>query len=125
MEALGVIVKIFILQIIVGAIVVVILKKALDKMLIETAIRQLEIFKVEEFGEGLSEVIVMTHKKIKELDYNKIALILYRRLHKRVNVVNQIVPDLRGGMIIKVKNITIDYSLKKKLKESGLFGSSK
>lgn len=125
MEALWVIIKIFILQIIVAAIVVVILKNVLNRMLIESAINQLEILKVQEISDGLSEVTVMTHKKIKELDYNKIALSLYRRLHKRIDVVNQISPEIKGGMIIKIKSITIDYSLKKKLKESGLFGSSK
>ncbi len=117
----GVILKVFILQVIFAIIIVVILKKALDKMLIESAIKKLKVLRWEGTEKIPAKVTVISHHPLKEGDIQNIQKALYRKFHKTIPVLKEIQKSIKGGVIIRINGLNIDHSLASRLKESGMF----
>ena len=107
------------------SIIVVILKKILDRNLIGLAIEQLEAGRLN--PEGLNgknfdppnfKLVVITHKKISDADRERIAKAVTK------NIAHGIIPDfqidekIRGGMIIKAGTHIADYSLVDRLRRA-------
>ncbi len=107
------------------SIIVVILKGMLDRNLIDLAIQQLEIGRLnlqemhkKDFDPAGVQLIVITHKKIMDADRERV----FKAVTKNIPV--GIVPDFQinrkilGGMIISVGPNTADYSLIDRLRRA-------
>ena len=114
------IIKIIAIQIIVAGIIIFILRKILNRQLIDLAINKLEILKVETIGEDLKEVVVVVCGGLSQATQERIAYIVSKKLNRKINVVTAQDKKIKGGIIIKLKNGNIDYSLISRLKESGM-----
>ena len=97
---------------------VVVLKKILDRNLIDLAIEQLRAgrlnpaeLKEPDFDPGTVPVMVITYKKISETDREHILKELTKNISGGAVPDFQTDPKLRGGMIIKVGTKVADFSL--------------
>lgn len=114
------ILEIFAAQIVVIAIIVAILKKILDRQLVEMAIHKLEVLDGGRIPSDLSEVIVITPGPLAEKSYQRIFNAILKKTNKKISVVSTVDRTLKGGIIIKVKDITFDHSLVGRLKEADI-----
>ena len=105
-------------QIIVIAVIVVVLKKILDRQLIEMAIHKLEALDSARIPSDLSEVVVITPGVLAEKSYQRICSAILKKVNKNIHVVSTIDKAIKGGMIIKIRDITFDHSLASRLKEA-------
>lgn len=115
-----IILQVFLFQFIVIAVIIFILKKILDRMLIESAIKKFEFFDLDPQEQKPEKILVITHKKLKDKYHQKISAIVAKRLHRSIPVVSLIDKKIFGGMVIQVQDIKIDFSLISRLKESGM-----
>ena len=123
MDIIFFILKILALQIVVFAVIIFILKNILDGILIDVAIKKLEVMRPEELGLNLTQVEVTTHNTLRDVHKNKITYLLSRKCNKQISLVTKVDPRIKGGMIIKLLNSTIDCSLVTRLRESGIWRS--
>ena len=99
--------KIFLVQAFIFASIIFILKKILDKMLIEAALRE---FNARDF-KAVSEVRVIVHKEL-ALKYREITIKLAKgKCGDKIQVVFEKDAAIWGGMIIKCGGQVIDCSL--------------
>ncbi len=117
---LAAILKVFFFQIIIISVVVFILKKILEKQLVDIAIQKLDTMPLNEFDSDSSKVVVVSYGHLKGSLKNKITQIVTRKINKSASVIVQRDSRLWGGVIIKWNKGTIDLSLISRLKEGGL-----
>jgi len=103
-------------QIVVAAIVVVVLKKTLDNILIDSAIRQFELLS-EEKKAGVASVTVITHKDLKFAYQERLKRATLKQLGAAA-LSFQVDKSLLGGMVIKAAAHTIDCSLRDRLQQA-------
>ena len=117
---MDIIAKVFILQ--AGAIIltVFILKKILDRQLTEAAIHSVEALDKNLIDKDLAALSITTYELLSAAAQNRLLNALNKKINKTVRL--DIVQDkkIKGGIIIKLKNGNIDYSLISRLKESGM-----
>jgi len=116
------ILAIFILQIIVIGTIIFVLKRRLDRQLIELAIQKFERLNAEDIGPEEKDLVVITAKKIEEGVRHRLIEVSFKKVHRALNLIAQEDRSTKGGIIIKMKNFSIDYSLAGRLRESGLMG---
>lgn len=104
-------------QIVVASIVVLVLKKTLDNILIDSAIRQLELLSQEK-KTGVQAVTVVTHKDLKVAYQERLKRATLKQLGAAAALSFQIDKSLLGGMVIKVGAHTIDCSLRDRLRQA-------
>lgn len=114
------ILKIVLAQIVVISIIVFILKKVLDQQLIESAIHKLEVMDANRIGQDLIELNVITYEILDEKDRKRISDALYKKTNRHITLAVAQDKKIKGGIIIKLKNTTINHSLLSRLQESGM-----
>lgn len=115
-------ITIFVLQLIVIALIIFALKKRLDRQLVELAIQKFELLSAGHIGPEEKDVVVVTTRKLEDGARRQLLNIGIKKVHRTLNFVAREDKAIKGGMIIKFKNFSIDYSLASRLKESGLMG---
>jgi len=113
---------IFILQIIVIGLIIFFLKRRLDKQLIELAVQKFGMLSPENVSPEQKDVVVITFRKLSEETRGKLLSTGHKRLDRMFNLIAKEDKAIKGGMIIKFKDFSIDYSLASRLKDSGLMG---
>jgi len=116
---LAIIAKVFILQIGVISLIVFILKKILDRQLIEAAIHSIEVLDKNLIDCDLAALAVTTYEHLSPVAQSRLLSALNKKINKTVRL--DIVQDktIKGGMIIQIKERSFDYSLLARLKEGG------
>jgi len=115
--------KVFLFQVIVGAIVIFVLSKILHRQLEELAIKKLEYLKLDS-DESKSEVLTLIAPgKISQANQNKLAHVCLRKFGHPVKFIFKVDKALKSGLVIQLKKTVIDYSLIGRLKEGGVLRS--
>jgi F0F1-type ATP synthase delta subunit len=104
-------------QLIIAAIVVFVLKKKLDQILIDLAVRQAEVTESQRKA-GAQVVTVVTHKSLIAKDQDPISRRLVKSFRTPVTVSFLSDPSIMGGVIIKFGNEVIDCSLRERLRQA-------
>ena len=112
--------QVFILQIIVGTIVVFVLKKVLDHQLVELAIKTFKYVKLEPDDLKLGSILVKSPFKVSQKTQNQILELAEKNFGRPMSIVIKKDRSLKGGMIIYLNSLIIDYSLVGRLKEGGI-----
>lgn len=120
----GIFVIFFVSQAMAIGIIVVILKKILDRNLIDLAIQQLEAGRLtpqrqqkKDFDYSNSKIVVVTHRKIRSGDSQRVLKAVTKNM-PGVIVDFEVEPKVIGGMIIKVDDNAADYSLIDRLRRA-------
>ncbi len=107
------------------SIIVFILKGILDRNLIDLAIQQLEIGRLnpqelhkKDFDPASVKLIVITHKKITDVDRERVFKAVTKNIPGGVIADFQINRKILGGMIVSVGANTVDYSLIDRLRRA-------
>lgn len=113
--------KVFLFQAVVIAIIVFILKALLDKQLVESAVHKFETVNPSSFEPDLAQVIVITaNGALNEQLKVRLDESLSKKFNRSINVVIQKDKRIKGGIIIKSQKLLIDNSLLSRLKEGGM-----
>lgn len=114
-------IKVFILQVIVVAIIVYILYVLLDKQLVESAVHKLETTNLDSLEPKLLEITVVTPKGILDDKIKgRLSQCLVKKLNRNVDIIVIGDKHMKGGIVIKSRNLLIDNSLSGRLKASGM-----
>ena len=116
--------KIFLFQAALFAVIAVVLKNILERQLIESAIQKLETLDPRNI-DSASETVVVSYRALKHADASRIQHALFQKTNRVPLLKIEQDKSLKGGIIIKGKAMTIDHSLKNRLEESGLRRSVK
>lgn len=112
-------------QVVAITIIVIVLKKVLDRNLINLAIEQLEAGRLNP-SEAQSKsaepakflFTVITHKKIKDVDRERILKAVTKNISGSIVPNFQVDKNIRGGMIIKAGENISDCSLSDRLRRA-------
>ena len=107
------------LQLFLSAIIFTVLLKILNRHLTESALHQLELFFPKEIDPKILEIVVIIPKVLSARAKERIEQAASKRFGKDVSLVIQNDPRIKGGMMIKLNDFTIDCSLASRLKDSG------
>ncbi len=124
MSTLLFLIQVLVAQGVVIALIVFVLKKILDRQLIESAVKKLETMDFSRLGAEATELTVTTHKALNPKTRNQISAVLNRKaekFQKTIRLVEKVDPTLKGGILLILKDVAVDHSLASRLKESGLF----
>ncbi len=111
--------QIFLFQIIVIGIIVFILGFLLNHSLMESAVHRFEVMFASEFDPQLPEVVVVVANQCPSKMLERIERSAAKKRGQPVKVTIRREPRIKGGMIILLNQKLIDFSLLKKLQESG------
>ena len=112
---------IFAVQVVVAGIIIFVLKKVLDNILIENAVKQFEVLNPKEISQNLKEVIILVYKELKTAVKERIQQAAIKKLPGNVPIVFRIDKSIKGGIIINLEKVLIDGSLITRLRESGMW----
>lgn len=115
---LSIFLKLVLAQVVVGAIVVVCLKKALDHQLLDLAYRQIDCWKPQDPARPVNQIILTTHKKLGLKDRQRFQRITLKRLGESVGLTFTVQKDLMGGAVLRIDDRVVDYSLKDRLRQA-------
>ena len=107
------------LQLVLLVIIFAVLLKVLNRHLTESALQQLELLFSKEIDPNLREIVVVIPKDLSARARERIEQAAFKRFSKNISLVVQNDPQIKGGMIIKSNDFTIDCSLISRLKDSG------
>ncbi len=113
-----ILVQVLIPQLIVIAIIVLVLKKTLDKMLIDMAIKKLALLEYEKKSADPIQFIVTSHKELRPARQENIQKILTKNFPGAQVLFHQD-KKILGGIMIKYDQSSMDCSLRTRLKEGG------
>ncbi len=123
MTVLFVIGGIIIIQIIVMLVIIIVLWRVLNRQLVELAIEKFELFSKDGWTQEQNQLEVIVASNIDKVFEQKLVKAVQKKLNKPVSIAVKQDRSIKGGMIMYLKNGTvIDYSLRSRLKESGLLG---
>jgi F0F1-type ATP synthase delta subunit len=111
---LGIIFLIFGLQVVSALIVIFVLKKLLDRELIESALEQFEVLKCQEDPVQLKNINVVGHKAMSGEVESRFKHIAARRF-KEIPIKFSTDPSLKGGVLVLIGGTKIDCSLSDRL----------
>lgn len=106
-------------QIFIILVIVFFLRRALQNTLIESAIHEFEVTFAHDLDPDLSEIEVIVFSHLKPSSAERIRQAASRKLRKTVKLSIKQDKAIRGGLILKFGNKTIDSSLNNRLKECG------
>ncbi len=112
--------QIFIMQIILGSIVIFVLKKILDHQLNELAVKTFKNAKLEPDDLKLGSILVSSPFRISKKIQDRIVEIAKKKFGRPMSIVIKKDRSLKGGMIIYLNSLIVDYSLVGRLKEGGI-----
>ena len=108
---------VFLAQLVVCAIVVFILKKILDNILIDSAIRQLELCNQGKKS-SIDALTVISYQNLNTKNQERITRAALKQFGETAKPAFTIDRSLLGGMVIKVGSRIIDCSLKDRLRQA-------
>lgn len=106
-------------QLVIVIVILGVLLKILNRHLTESALRQFELFFLKETDPKIQEIVVVTPGNISAQAKGRIEKAAFKKFSPNVSLVLQNDPQIKGGMIIKAGNFSIDCSLASRLKDSG------
>ncbi len=112
----GIIFLIFALQVVAALIVMAVLKKLLDRELIESALEQFEVMKYQGDSAWLKTITIVGHKPLGVEIQARFKSIAVRRF-KGVVLDFSSDAELKGGVKVALQDIVIDCSLSDRLKK--------
>ena len=112
--------RIIVLQIVAVVIVLIILKKILDTILIDAAIRKIEALDPNRIDQSLKDVGVVTYKPLSETEQQRSLNAVFKKLKRTTRLCITRDKKIRGGVIITLHTLVIDYSLIGRLREGGI-----
>ncbi len=113
--------KVLLLQAVLAAVIVFVLWKALNRQLVELALRKFEVF-VKNGGQGQSYTLVVTSPGVLSPKVQRrITQIIDSKSGRVVQFQRVVDKTLKGGLVIKCNDQIIDCSLSSRLKDSGFF----
>ena len=107
----------FLGQIAVAALVVFLLKGKLDDILIESAVRQLEILSSEKKS-SVKVITAVTSKNLSSANQERLKKAIVKQFGEAAMLSLQIDQSLLGGIIIKLGSDLIDCSLRTRLRQA-------
>lgn len=123
MIILQVVLGIFVLQIVCYVIIFFILRSVLNKMLIETAIQTFDRINAEYIKQDQRELKIITATgRLEEIWQRRLKFSSSRKRGKPVELVIEHDKNIMGGMIICLTDKPMDFSVRTRLKQSGLIG---
>ena len=111
--------QVIFLQLVVFSVIVFVLIKILNRHLSESAVHQFELLFSKEVDPALDEVTVVVCKNISPKTVHRIERSVFKKFKKELPIVVHQDKKIKGGMIIKLNDRTIDCSLVTRLRESG------
>ena len=108
------------LQILAFLIIAFVLMKILDHQLTESAVHRFEVMFAKELDGNLQEIVVVVCSKMSARTHNRIQSAAFKKLGREIPLTIQQDKHIRGGLIIKLNQLTLDYSLMNRLRDSGL-----
>ncbi len=108
-------VKLILAQCILAVIIIVVLKNILDNKLIESAIRRIETWPQTEPARSAGEMVVISHKNLTPANKERILKAARERFSQQMNPVFKIDKGIMGGIVIKIGEHALEYSLKDRL----------
>ena len=112
--------QIFLFQILIFGIIVFVLYKLLNRNLIEGAVHQFEVMASRHLDPDLKKVTVICYKNVSEKNINRILRAAEKNLARKIEIEIEMNKRLKGGLIIRVKDVELNFSLMNRLRESGL-----
>jgi F0F1-type ATP synthase delta subunit len=100
----------FIVQVVFIGIIVLVLRKVLDGILIENAVKHFETMKTDENLRKIPEIVVLSSHGLSSAIQNRIQRAVKRNF-EAPKVVHKIDKSLKGGIIINLGKSIIDGSL--------------
>jgi F0F1-type ATP synthase delta subunit len=107
---------IFGLQVVVALIVIAVLKKLLDRELVESALEQLEVFKYQGDLSEIKKIFVISHKTMSPEIQTRFKSIAARRL-KEVPIEFSTDIGFKGGVKVVIAQTQIDCTLSDRLQK--------
>lgn len=113
-------IKIFLLQLAIAAVIVFILKKILDNMLIDLASRHFDLWmhRQQTQDHPAEKISFISHKPLKPKNKEKFLKIMTKYSKQKIQPVFERDKSILGGVIIKGSNDILDFSLKTRLEEA-------
>ena len=108
------------LQILVFSIIAFVLMKILDRQLTESAVHRFEVMFAKELDGNLEEIVVVVCSKISARARGRIQSAAFKKLGREIPLTIRQDKHMRGGLIIRLNQLTLDYSLMNRLRDSGL-----
>ena len=109
--------KVLVAQIVSASIILFVLKKVLDRNLIELTIRRLETLPFAEF-KNVNSVTIVSHKKLNAKYQERVFKTSTRYFGTKVTPVLQIDKRLWGGAILHINENIYDFSLNDRLRQA-------
>ena len=97
--------------------VVFVLKVVLNNMLIDLAVRHIEVWKFSE-AKGIDRILILSHKPLKKTYVDRIKCSTQKTFSPNVFVDFQIQKSIWGGAVIRVGDQEIDCSLKDRFQQA-------
>ena len=110
----GIVFVVFVLQVFLALVVVIILKKFLDRELVEAALERFETLKYQGDWAQLKEIVVVSHKILDESIQARIKAVAGQR-YQGVPLNFSTDSTLKGGLMIIVGSSIIDNSASNRL----------
>jgi len=115
-----IIAAVVILQIIVIIIVVSVLRKLFHRQLVDSAIHEFEVAYKLQISNRPLVIQVVFPKALDQKMKDRLVQIAKHKFGENIKFDYAIDPLMRGGLIIKYSDKTIDHSVRSRLKQSGL-----
>lgn len=112
--------KVFLLQIFLASIVIFALRKVLNNMLIDLAIRHFGLWmqRQQAHGQPAEKIVIISHKPLKPKYREKILKIMARYSGQIIQPAFEMDKSILGGLVIKGTGDAFDFSLKSRLNEA-------
>jgi len=115
--------KLFLMQLAVALVVVFILKKILEYQLIEIGVKRFENYKLNPEDQKLNGIIVLAKSGLKPSIQTRLNKIAEEKFKRPMQLFVKKDKTLRGGIVIKLNSIVIDYSVTGRLREGRILKS--
>ena len=115
--------KLFLMQLAVAAVVVFVLKKMLDHQLVEIAVKKFEACKLGAEDQKLNGIIVLATAPLKPSVQERLSQSAEKKFNRQMQLFVKKDKTLRGGIVIKLHSIVIDYSVTGRLREGRILRS--
>ena len=109
--------KILLMQLVVAAIVIFVLKKILDHQLVELALKKFGNCQLNAEDQKLNGIIVLATSVLKPAIQTRLNQIVEKKFKRPMQLFVKEDKTLRGGIVIKLNSVVIDYSLTGRLRE--------
>lgn len=108
---MSIILIIFLGQCVIAAIVIIVLKKLLDRELMNAALEKFESCKA---SADIKEITVLSSSRIKDEVQGRLESIRKRKF-VQAKLIYRVEPQVKGGIVIALEDILLDFSLSSRL----------